>query len=342
MKFNSILIVSYGRTGSTLLQGILNTIDNVDIRGENNNFLYGFFEAYKRLSATIDNYGSIAKEPVHSWYGADKLSKDQFIEQTRLFIKKIFNFDNTDNKVYGFKEIRYFENNNFEEYLDFLCLVLDNPCIIFNTRAINEVCKSGWWRFQNEEIVKEKLLSYNNKINAYHSKKPYTSFIIDYSEFTVISTKLLQLYEFIGASFNKDKVCNILAKSHSSDNKIKANYSLFIGQPDNIVEIINIDDNSIPVSLENNNYMDLNGVVILANSSGNFYSLKAKDISGTHEVKWGIKSPLFFTKYPNNPKASNARFQIKNLIFSNDTPIELFLIDADGNSRLLVKIGNSL
>lgn len=38
-RFGSILVITYGRSGSTLLQGILNSIDGILIRGENHNFL---------------------------------------------------------------------------------------------------------------------------------------------------------------------------------------------------------------------------------------------------------------------------------------------------------------
>jgi hypothetical protein len=38
IKYGSILIVTYGRSSSTLLQGVLNTIDGVRVTGENFEF----------------------------------------------------------------------------------------------------------------------------------------------------------------------------------------------------------------------------------------------------------------------------------------------------------------
>lgn len=42
MKFNHILIITYGRSGSTLLMSLLNTVDGVLIAGENYNLCLHF------------------------------------------------------------------------------------------------------------------------------------------------------------------------------------------------------------------------------------------------------------------------------------------------------------
>lgn len=46
-RFGSVLIITYGRSGSTLLQGILNSIPGYLIRGENENLMAHFYNAYK-------------------------------------------------------------------------------------------------------------------------------------------------------------------------------------------------------------------------------------------------------------------------------------------------------
>ena len=49
MKFDSVLIVTYGRSGSTLLQGILNSIEGCLIRGENDNFCFALYQAHQSI-----------------------------------------------------------------------------------------------------------------------------------------------------------------------------------------------------------------------------------------------------------------------------------------------------
>ena len=44
-----IIIAAIGRSGSTTLQRIINTIENSNILGENNNFIANLLVAYKSL-----------------------------------------------------------------------------------------------------------------------------------------------------------------------------------------------------------------------------------------------------------------------------------------------------
>ncbi|UCV16550.1 hypothetical protein [Quatrionicoccus australiensis] len=65
MKFKSILVVTYGRSGSTLLQGVLNTLPNVLIRGENHDFCWGLYLAWKSLIQTKTGFGMNSSSPPH-------------------------------------------------------------------------------------------------------------------------------------------------------------------------------------------------------------------------------------------------------------------------------------
>ena len=87
LNFESVLIVTYGRSGSTLLQGILNNIDGVLVRGENNNFIYGLYEAYKKLIDTR-NYEDIT-QPNNSWYGAGEINLELFLHDCQNMVRNI-------------------------------------------------------------------------------------------------------------------------------------------------------------------------------------------------------------------------------------------------------------
>ena len=47
--FDAVFVITYGRSGSTLMQGILNSIDGFHIKGENNGFVFKLFESYQLL-----------------------------------------------------------------------------------------------------------------------------------------------------------------------------------------------------------------------------------------------------------------------------------------------------
>jgi len=69
MNFPSVLIITYDRSGSTLLQGILNSIDGCLIRGENNGFCLHLFLAQQHPERHSNGV----------WYGAGLFNQTAFL-----------------------------------------------------------------------------------------------------------------------------------------------------------------------------------------------------------------------------------------------------------------------
>src|SRR6266542_2209527 len=89
MRFSSVLIITYGRSGSTLLQGLLNSIEGCLVRGENYNFCYGLYRSYRSLRATHHRYGgrNRSSSPAHPWFGAELLSETRFLDDARRLVE---------------------------------------------------------------------------------------------------------------------------------------------------------------------------------------------------------------------------------------------------------------
>ena len=68
MAWRTALIITYGRTGSTLLMGLLNKIDGYLIRGENNNCFHSLFKFVKSLEQTRLLQGNSLNAPVNPWF----------------------------------------------------------------------------------------------------------------------------------------------------------------------------------------------------------------------------------------------------------------------------------
>ena len=139
-----IFIISYGRTGSTVLQRILNTLPNACIRGENNNILMSLLKGQEAaVSARSMSHLSTEKGP---WYGAELVQPDAFAKAlVSSFIETIL-CPPSDVVYLGFKEIRWFlEPQEFHKLLDFISSYFPNAHFVFNTRRVEEVRKSGWW-----------------------------------------------------------------------------------------------------------------------------------------------------------------------------------------------------
>jgi hypothetical protein len=164
-RFGSILVITYGRSGSTLLQGILNSIDGMLIRGENHNFCYGLYSSYQSLLQTIGKpwIGDTAETPESAWFGCKELDAETFLAGSQAMLRKLLmgkNHAGNGIRCYGFKETRYIEVDDQEllGYLSFLAQIFPHPGFVFLTRAHRQVADSAWWRGQDPLAVEHELL----------------------------------------------------------------------------------------------------------------------------------------------------------------------------------------
>jgi len=216
MKYKHVFICTYGRSGSTLLQGVLNSLDGVLIRGENHEFCYELYKAFSKLKEVTTMVTEENDVTSHPWYGATKIN----IDQARLDIKKVVRNvllgDKTEKQfeTLGFKEIRYPYLSDLEEYLEFLINTFDKSAIIFNTRNIEETLKSGWWPEQ-DPVSSRKIISNFIKIAKNFNEKHADTFLIDYENVKNLDNKLHDLFDFLECKPNNKKLKKVLSVKHS-------------------------------------------------------------------------------------------------------------------------------
>jgi hypothetical protein len=129
-----IFLLGTGRCGSTLLQKILNSVDNVAIYGEHGGFLKQIAAAYflnledKMIEKYIMSQNAAGKDPISvfetlknpqlwsawtNWYNRETVGSN-----FRDFIESFFNPISLEQKVHwGFKEIRYGLDDRVPEML---------------------------------------------------------------------------------------------------------------------------------------------------------------------------------------------------------------------------------
>lgn len=215
MNYAHLLIVTYGRSGSTLLQGLLNSIDGVLIRGENNNFFFRLFEAHRDLVATKAKHPGSANEG-DPWFGMQEVDAQAFLTDVRQAARNLLIGRHKDPvNCLGFKEVRYTRcGDALHSYLDFLRQLFPDSGILFNTRDLSEVVRSGWWAEQDPAQVTAELSSLEEAFRAYASTRA-GCFFIDYSDLTGLSENLAAMFDFIGADFDRETVQSVLARPHS-------------------------------------------------------------------------------------------------------------------------------
>lgn len=110
-----ILICATGRSGSTTLQRILNTLPNSNICGENYGAINSLLEFYRRIKVTSNDYtpGSLQpssydelvdKNVKPAWYNS--YDYQLIVQLVRITIINMFKNKDTTN-IWGFKEIRF-------------------------------------------------------------------------------------------------------------------------------------------------------------------------------------------------------------------------------------------
>lgn len=218
LNFDSILIVTYGRSGSTLLQGLLNQLDGIFVRGENGDAFGLLWAMYRRLAILKREHGTYAKGPSKPWYGIGAVKLDVLLGQMREMAKSIILADQKDNPeilCYGFKEIRYhYHKELLPNYLDFLSVIFPRPAIIFNTRDLSDVVRSGWWANSDPEGVRQELSAAEKQFSDYAAGKS-NCFEITYEDVVGRTEKLRDLFAFLGVEYNDEIVQRTLSKPHS-------------------------------------------------------------------------------------------------------------------------------
>jgi sulfotransferase family protein len=335
VNFDSVLIITYGRSGSTLLQGLLNSIDGCVVRGENHNFCYGLYLAYQSIKKTRQDFGKNAGTlaPTSSWFGAALLDERRFLQDARSLVYHQLLGAGEDGavKCCGFKEIRYLSKSlahaQFHKFLDFLAELFPKPAFLFLTRDHGEVAQSGWWTKRDKQQVQQALRVFEASLAVYSKGRNFV-FSIDYRDMTQRTQRLRGLFEFLGAPYIEERIERVLATQHSFKSK-----SMVSSPPP-----VCCTATTVPAALQHfsidkrlrtsrHEGFTIQGIAMLKADVEGDYSLVAKDSVGEHAVVWGLPSPAVAKKYHGAPGASSSRFRINGLKLEGGAAAELYLVE---------------
>ena len=197
-----LFIVTYGRSGSTLLQNLVNSIPGYEIRGENNNALLHYFRAWKAIEGceTLAQMRAAGFETdqTHPWFGGEKvLPRPMGKALARNFVAQVLK-PSAGVRVTGFKEIRFHAApEEFEPFLNWIHAFFPGTQFLFNTRDHASVARSGWWAQRKPEVVAEILTRAEELFDAYAAKHPERAFRIHYDDYVGQPEKLRPLFAFL-------------------------------------------------------------------------------------------------------------------------------------------------
>jgi len=161
-SWTPVFVVTYGRSGSTLVQGLLNALPRTLVRGENGLFFVDLFRASDRATTFARKHGTHAPRLTTSaFYGAHRIREDRFtyfsrrlIQRTLLGPHKSEEYDRV-----GFKEVAWheLEAGETEAFFDWWDQVFPDAVYVLHTREREALPHSGFWRYQPVDEIYAKV-----------------------------------------------------------------------------------------------------------------------------------------------------------------------------------------
>jgi len=211
-----VIPVTYGRSGSTLLMGLLNSIDGYSIVGENNDSMKYLIDFYINMRDVVFNTNG--KGVDDAWY--NKCSLEHLKLVVRRCMASICDPSHSA-KCVGWKEIRYIRHlgSDLGKFLSNLFFISDCR-FVFLTRDLDDTCKSEWWA--RNPNCKKNLGSFEDFVFRYiEDNKSQDWFHLTYED--LCKGNVRSLFSFLGEDFDYESVKKVLAHpwGYKTDGKIK-------------------------------------------------------------------------------------------------------------------------
>lgn len=205
-----LFIVTYGRTGSTLLQKLLGSIPGYYVAGENYNSLHGTFVAWHNATTLKEKYGWGHESIEHPWHGADAADPDAYARaMVEAFVTHVLRPPRGKTTV-GFKEIRYL-TDDLRDYLLFIDRFLSPAIFVINTRSVDQVAQSAWWKDADKDQLAANVARFEAITDALVAEFPDRFIKIDYARWTRDPEALRPLYKLLGAGFDPAQIAETLS-----------------------------------------------------------------------------------------------------------------------------------
>lgn len=153
-----VFVVTYGRSGSTLTQGLLNTLPRALVRGENDLYVLPLYRAWAQVRAFKKLHDKHARKGSRSaFYGLDEMHPGEFVACTRgLMIHQLLgSVKRREVDVLGFKEVLWHrvDPEETETFFEFFDKVFPGALYVLNRRDHARVSTSGFWRQEDPDEV---------------------------------------------------------------------------------------------------------------------------------------------------------------------------------------------
>lgn len=212
-----LFVVTYGRSGSTLLQGILSSAPGVTVRGENGGLLLDLYRLHTTATGHRDRLASSSPLPAaHPWWGIDGYRDETAYRGFRTFLLETVLRPEPGTEVVGFKEIDWVRDDMpgaLPGVLAFTRAVFPGARFVLNTRNLEDVARSKWWAGKPDAL--DRLREMEQQIVT--ALEPYGDDVhrVHYDDYVADPTVLAGLFRWLGRDFDEERVREVMSVRHS-------------------------------------------------------------------------------------------------------------------------------
>lgn len=213
IKRRYVFVVTYGRSGSTLLMNLINSCEGCCIRGENNSALHGLYESYRRIVDAQQGHGKNAHRTSSPWWGITSVDADRYARRlAEAFIDEVI-MPGQEDTLCGFKEIRFSRREvpDLHGYLEFIAKFFPGAKFVFNHRSLDDVATSKWWAGMPNAL--DLLRDMDERFSEF---KPSPSmFHFSYDEALKHTGHVRDLFEFLNITYDEKSIQQVFSQRHS-------------------------------------------------------------------------------------------------------------------------------
>lgn len=212
-ELSYVFVVTYGRSGSTLLMGLLNSIPGYLLRGENWDALHHLYLFHRTLADGSQRWSPTrTRRRTHPFFGAADFPARVSIDRIRQLVLDTVLRPRPETRVTGFKEIRWY-HDDVVEYVAWLREVFPGARFVVNTRDHDQVLRSGWWAKHPEHaaslpVVEARILALAEELGD-------AAYRVHYNEYVADPSVLRGLFAWLGELYDEESVRAVLDTRHS-------------------------------------------------------------------------------------------------------------------------------
>lgn len=208
-----MFVVTYGRSGSTLLQGILNSTPGWLLRGENGGAVYHLHRHFAEITGRPQSRRRETPFPVtDAWFGLDRYPRRLAVADLRRLVVDTLLRPEPETRVSGFKEIRW-DQPDLADYLRFLQRLFPGARFVFNTRNHADVARSKWWAQAADPLAELARVEAHQAAAA--AELGDEAYRVHFDDYVRDPSVLRGLFAWLGEEYDEERVRSVLAVQHS-------------------------------------------------------------------------------------------------------------------------------